>query len=619
LLESERQILPALDRIVRHCLEKAPEQRFQSARDLAFDLESITTLTGPGSLSAPKAKERERWWYAAAAVVLLAMATFGGWKISTALRPEVGSQFHQVTYRRGALGNARFTSDGQNIIYTAIWEGSEPELYTVAANAVGGHALGIRNAKLLAVSRHGEIAVALAPTALTNFLVPGTLARTTDASNAPKPEIENVQAADFTPDGSGLAIVRYVPADQMCQLEYPIGKVLQRERLLDSLRFSPDGRYLAFISHETAGDDRGTTVILRATGEKVAASALYESVQGLAWSVSGDEVWFSSPLESGKIHALKLSGKTREPMAVPGRLHLQDISPSGQLLVQQGIARRGIVISSNNGRSERDLSWLDFGYLRDISRDGKTILFEEEGREEQSYQIFVRDADGSPAVPIGEGYGLAISRDKHWALGEKLTEPADEIWLLPVGAGEARRMSPANLFPLVAASFLSDNKRFIYVAAETGHRPRTWLQDIDGGNPRPITPEGTAGFELSPDEKWLIVGKRVGPNGNRDAALFSIDSGNTEDIHGLRADETVLGWTSDSQLYAASTANGSLVSLHIDRLNPRTGARTPWRELPMPPIGGVLPDPPIITPDGATYGYDYRLRLSDLYTVSGVR
>jgi eukaryotic-like serine/threonine-protein kinase len=619
LLESERQIPPALDRIVRHCLEKAPEHRFQSARDLAFDLESITSLTASGSLSAAKVKERRRWLYEAGFAVLLAIAMVGGWKISAALRAVTGSQFHQVTYRRGMLGSARFTPDGQNIIYTAAWEGSEPELYTVAANTVGGHPLGIRNARLLAVSRHGEIAVALAPTQLASFLAPGTLARTTDANNAPKPEIENIQAADFTPDGSALAIVRYVPAEQMCQLEYPIGKVLHRERLVDNLRFSPDGRYLAFIKHENPGDDRGTAVILRSTGEKVAASALYESAQGLAWSASGDEVWISSPLESGEIHALKLSGKSREPLAVPGRLHLQDVSASGQLLVEQGIARRGIVISNSDGRSERDLSWLDFGYLRAISSDGRTILFEEEGTESQSYQIFVRDVDGSPAIPIGEGYGLAISRDKHWALGEKLTESTDEIWLLPVGPGEARRMSPANLSPLVGASFLSDSRRIVYIAAEAGHRPRTWLQDINSSNPRPITPEGTTGFVVSPDDKWLITGQRVVAGVYQDATLRSIEGGNMEDVRGLKPKETVLGWTSDNQVYVASAANGSLTTLHIDKLNPLTGARTAWRDVAMPPIGGVLPDPPIITPDGATYGYDYRLRLSDLYTVSGVR
>jgi hypothetical protein len=43
------------------------------------------------------------------------------------------------------------------------------------------------------------------------------------------------------------------------------------------------------------------------------------------------------------------------------------------------------------------------------------------------------------------------------------------------------------------------------------------------------------------------------------------------------------------------------------------------RTLATAPIGGVVPDPPIITPDGNTYGFDYRVRLSDLYTVTGVR
>lgn len=617
LLESGRQIPPALDRIVRHCLEKAPEQRFQSARDLAFDLESITTLTPTGSLAVTKGKERSRWWYAAGLVAVLIIAALTAWKISASLRPVTGSQFHQVTSRRGTLGNARFTPDGQNIIYTAAWEGSEPELYTVAANAVGGHALGIQNARLLAVSKRGEIAVALAPAILTSFLTPGTLARTTDSSSAPKPEIENIESADFTPNGSALAIVR-CPADEMCQLEYPIGKVLERAPLIDNLRFSPDGRYLAFITHDNPSDDRGKAVILRSTGEKVAVSELYGSAQGLAWNPSGDEVWFSSPLESGEIHAMNLSGKARTPMAVPGRVHLQDISPNGQLLVQQGIARRGIVLSTHDGKSERDLSWLDFGYLRDISSDSKMILFEEEGRASKGYELFVRNVDGSPAIPIGEGYGLALSPDKHWALGQKLREPADEIWLYPIGPGEARCLTPANLFPYVAANFLSDSKRIVYMAAEAHHPARTWLQDINGGQPRPITPEGIAGFQVSPDDQWVITGSRIISGVFRDATLRSIENGNSEAVRGLKPDEVVLGWTSDSQLYVASLV-GANTALHIDKLNPHTGARMQWRDLAMPPIGGVFPDPPIITPDGSTYGYDYRLRLSDLYTVTGVR
>ncbi len=457
-LESGRLIPPALDRIVRHCLEKTPEQRFQSARDLAFDLESVTSLTSSGGLPASKVKERRQWWYAGVVALLLAAAGAIGWKLSSSLRPVTGSQFRQITYRRGTMGPARYTPDGQNIIYTAALGDSAPELYTVATNAVGGHPLGIRNARLLAVSKRGEIAVLLDPKELAAFLAPGTLARTTDVSSAPKPEIENIQAADFTPDGTALAVVRYVPADEMCQLEYPIGKVLLRDRSIDNLRFSPNGDYLAFITHGNAGDDRGTVVILRRTGEKVAASHLYESAQGLAWSVKGDEVWTTSPLESGEIHALSLSGKVRIPLAVPGRLRLQDVAANGELLVEQGIARRGMIVASGRDGAVRDLSWLDFGYLRDISPDGKMILFEEEGSESQNYTVFVRDVDGSPAVPIGEGYGLALSSDKHWALAEKLTEPAHETWLLPVGPGEPRRISPPNLSSMIGGHFLSNSR-----------------------------------------------------------------------------------------------------------------------------------------------------------------
>ncbi len=99
------------ERIVRHCLEKAPDERFQSARDLAFDLESVTSLTASGGLFTATAKERRRWWYVAAIVALIAAAAGIGWKMASAMRPVTGSQFHQLTYRRGVPGDSRFTAN----------------------------------------------------------------------------------------------------------------------------------------------------------------------------------------------------------------------------------------------------------------------------------------------------------------------------------------------------------------------------------------------------------------------------------------------------------------------------------------------------------------------------
>ena len=612
LLESGRQIPPVLDRIVRHCLEKAPEQRFQSARDLAFDLESLSTLTGSAAVAALKTQRFHKWWYRAAGLIALIVLAVA-WRWIAVSRPAAGSQFHQLTYRRGTPENARFTPDGQNVIYTAHWEGSQPELYTVPADGTGGHPLGISNALLLAISRKGELAVALAPTQVTSLLEPGTLARTSEVTGAPKPEIENILAADYTPDGSALAIVRYVPSDHICQVEYPIGKVLQRESAIESLRFSPNGRYLAFITHDNPTDDRGRVMILRSSGENVAASPIFESLEGLAWSPSGDEVWATSPLESGDIHAMNLSGKIRQPLAVPGRLFLQDISQSGQLLVRQGIARRGMVIAHDD--VVRDLSWLDFGYLRDISYDGKMILFEEEGSESQNYTVFVRNVDGSPAIPIGEGYAEVFSRDNRWALSHRLGNPGAEL-LLPIGAGQPRQINPSRLTPFCCgASFLSDNKRIVYIARESGRPPRSWLQDITGGDPKPITGEGVFGWLVSPDDRWLIA--------TRDPTLLNLivpmSGGPPQNIAGLTPNDQVLGWTSDGQIFVALPPGAFRAKFHVDKLNPHTGVRRAWRELPIPIIGGLYPDPPIITPDGETYGFDYRLRLWDLYTVNGVR
>jgi serine/threonine protein kinase len=604
---------PALERTVRHCLEKSPDQRFQSARDLAFDLESLTSLTGSGSVLAAKRKAKRTWWYGAAAVAAVALAALVGWKMALASHPAQGSQFHQVTYRQGIFDTSRYSPDGHNIFYTAAWEGGAPQIYTVAANGTGGHPVGVENARLLSVSKQGVLAVALNPQNLAALLYPGTLARST-SEGAPKPEIENVEAADFTPDGESLAIVRYLPDKQICQLEYPVGKVLYSDAGLNDLRFSEDGKYLAFIAHDNFTDDRGKVVILRSNGEKVTESTMYESAEGLAWNSSGHEVWFTSPLESGAVHALSLSGNARDPLSVAGRLFLNDIAANGQLLVNQGLVRRGMIVSSGDGRAQRDLSWLDFGYLRDLSDDGKMILFEEEGSESDAYAVYVRNSDGSPAVPIGSGYGLALSKDKKWALADKLTEPVHEIWLLPVGAGEARRMSPERLSPEIAASFVGDGRRIVYVAEEKGRPQRTWIQDISGGEPRALTEEGMGGWIVSPDGKWLLTG--TGGPDTLPSTLTPIDGGKPVPIVGLKSDNRVLGWTSDGQLYVGSQVAGSKTTFHIEKMNPHTGARVPWHDFASVPMGGVRTDNLVITPDGNWLGYNYRLGLSDLYTVN---
>ncbi len=606
-------VTPALDRIVRHCLEKMAEMRFQSARDIVFNLDALSTMfatSTTGTIAAATPKRRRTTLYlamAAAAVAVVAATVL--WRFAAASRGN--PVFHQVTFRHGELDNARFTADGQNIVYTASWEGAPPEIFTVPANQNGGRSLGIPNARLLAVSRTGELALSLAPRAVSPFVLPGTLARGSMAGGAPKAEIESVAAADYAPDGKSLAIVRYMPDQRICQLEYPIGTVLFKNALLTDLRFSADGRYLAFVDHTSAGDDRGNAVILRATGEKVATGPLRDSQRGVVWSPAGDEIWLTSPLADARLFGLDLKGRSRELLNMPGRLFVRDVASDGRVLLDEGDTRRGIVVVADNGESQRDVSWLDYSYLRGISTDGKTIVFEEEGNAAQGgYRTFVRNVDGSPAVEVGLGYGVAISDDKAWTLSMRFVEGGNEIWLQPVGAGQSRRISPSGWAASNAGQFFADGKRIVFTAREPkSQRARTYIQTLDGGAPRAITAEGVTGVLISPDQRWIAVGSPAGP------ALVPVEGGPPQTIQGAQPGESVRGWTDDGQIYVA---NGPATLRRIDKLNPFTGKRTIWRELRAPAIVGVRPGQPFITPDGRTYAYGYGLGFSDLYVMTGV-
>ena len=603
-------ITPALDRIVRHCLEKAAEMRFQSARDIAFNLEALSTMSATGTIAAVAPERRRTTRYLALGAVAVAIvAATGLWRFVAASRGN--PVFHQVTFRHGELDNARFTPDGQNIVYTASWEGAPPEIFTVPANQNGGRSLGIQNARLLAISRTGELAIALAPRKLTPFLIVGTLARGSMTGGAPKAEIENVAAADYAPDGKSLAIVRVVPDPRICQLEYPIGTVLYRSPLLTDLRFSADGTYVAVVEHAGSGNDRGTAVILRATGEKVATGPLRESQRGLVWSPAGDEIWLTSPLADARLFGMDLKGRSRELLNMPGRLFVRDVAADGRVLLDEGDTRRGIVVVSDNEESQRDVSWLDYSYLRGISKDGRTIIFEEEGKGARDGSgMFVRNVDGSPAVEVGSGYGVALSDDKAWTLSMRFAEAENELWLQPVGAGQARRVSPAGWAATNAGQFFADGKRIAFVAREPNRRNRTYVQTLAGGAPRAITDEGVAGALISPDQHWVAVGSPAGP------VLVPSEGGPTQPIRGVTPGDAMRGWTDDGQLYVA---NGPATLLRIDKLNPFTGKRALWRELRAPAIVGVGPALPFITPDGRTYAYGYNLGFSDLYVMTGVR
>src|SRR5206468_8159563 len=105
-----------------------------------------------------------------------------------------------------------------------------------------------------------------------------------------------------------------------------------------------------------------------------------------------------------------LSGRERLLARVTGGLTLQDVAADGRVLLTHDTTRRGILALAPGEQKERDLSWLDWSLVRDLSPDGKTVLFDESGDGAgAAYAVGLRKTDGSPAVRLGEGAASALS------------------------------------------------------------------------------------------------------------------------------------------------------------------------------------------------------------------
>jgi Tol biopolymer transport system component len=621
LSEVSRTLPAGLERLVHHCLEKSPEERFQSVRDLAYDLEAVSGQTISGARAGPAAavsRLPRRAPVGLAAAISLAAAAAGllaGRKIWKApARP--AAEFHQLTFAHGTIGSARFASDGQTVVYSAQWGGAPPQIFLKRPDGPDALPLALPSASVLAVSPAGEMALALDCRGTHNGTCSGTLALAPLTGGSPRPLQENVQQVDWAPDGSKMVLVHDVAG--RARLEYPPGKILyETGGHISYPRFSPKGDRIAFLDHPLPSDDRGSVAVIDLAGKKTTLAAGWESEQGLAWSPSANEVWFTAAATGpGRaLYAVTLSGELRTVSSVPGSLTLRDISKTGQVLVTHDRPRIGVVALAPGETRERDLAWLEWSILASLSEDGRTVLFDEEGEVAgPNYAVCIRKTDGSPLVRLGEGRALALSPDGQWALARLPKEKAPDV-LLPTGPGQPRTLPDFGLERSGNARFSPDGRRILIVAAEPGHGPRLWVEDVEGGKPRPITPEGISFCgPISPDGKLVVSGHR-----DQNFAIYPVDGGDPRPLPQIKPrEELPIRFTSDGRALYVQATRG--IPVRIWQLDLASGRKTPWREIaPIDPSGILSITNILVSADGKSYAYSYYRILSDLHTVDGLR
>jgi len=306
---------------------------------------------------------------------------------------------------------------------------------------------------------------------------------------------------------------------------------------------------------------------------------------------------------------------------MPGTLTLLDIARDGRALLTRASSRRELMGISGGEAKERDLSWLDYSFPADLSADGKTLLFDEEGgaggtyskEGKWTYVVFLRKTDGSPAVRLGEGTAVALSPDEKWAIYQTQNTPA-QMGLFPTGAGEARMLTHDEINHNWARWF-PDGKRFVFSGSEPGQGVRLYTQDLAGGKPQAISPEGVnaTAHAVSPDSHWV-----AGIGADLKGYLYPVAGGEPRAIPGFEIGEELIAWGQDSRtLY---TYRPGELPAQVFRVDVTTGQRTLKKQLmPSDPAGVERIGPILLTADGANYVFGYHRILSDLYLVEGLK
>jgi len=614
------EISPVVGHVVHHCMEKDPQQRFQSAGDIAFQLNELSAARTSSSMpvaAEPLAatKTLRPWMLAGIGAIAAALLVAGTWYIARSTAHSTPPRFTQLTFEQGRVDSARFLPNGQGFVSASRWASdSTLALYTGTLDSPGLRPLGIHVDSIASVSVTGELLVIqdmkqVGP----GYVRTGTLARMGLSGGAPRPVMDSVQYADWAPDGKDFAVVRFNPEKHVYRLEYPVGKVLyETPGWVSHIRFSRDGKRIAFLDHPNFGDDAGSAAVVDLEGRHKQLSGAYSVAQGLAWSPKGDEIWYSAVASGGgrSLFATSLQGHVRLLLSAPGDMAIQDALPDGRALLDSISSRRVLMVFTPEYPQGRDFTWMDWVYGARFSADSKQIIFGDQHSGER-YSTFLRNLDGSPAVRLGEGDPLDMSPDGKWAVSRLPLAPTP-LMLLPTGTGEPRQLTHGEI-EYSGGRWLT-GERIVGIGNEPNHRERTYLVDF-AGHETPITPEGIRALAATEDGKRLLTT-------NADFSqfqLFPVDGGAPQALPQLQKGDGPLDFTDHDTAVFVRRA-GANDSIEIWRVELAGGKRTLIRTINLPGVPAIATGlAVIISRDGKNYAYQYHPAISTEFLVEGLR
>jgi hypothetical protein len=604
--------------IIERCLAKDPEDRYASTRDLVHDLNNLRhELARPApAFRLRRLVARPPLLVGSASLLLLGAAL--GVLSAGAFRPApTPPEFKPVTFGRGTIWSGRFGPDGGTLFYAAAWDGHPFQLFRKSPESHESMPLPAPSADLLAVSPQGEVAALVDWRVAAPGRTIGVLALVSALGGEPRRVKEEVEYADWAPNGRDLAVVH--TKDGRSVLEFPLGTPRYTSSgWISHPRVSRDGKRIAFFDHPMAADDSGALMRLEADGTVTALSEMWGTMNGLAWSPDESEIWISgSPsVEQPPIYAIDGARRVRPVVRSAGRLRLLDVANDGRMLVSRLDRRVGISFRRGAG-PDRDLSLMGTTVLSALSDDGGTMLFTEFGEAGGAgYSACVRKTDGSPPIRLGEGFAKSLSPDLTAALVLQPV-PHTRLVLMPTGAGQPSSIE-IELAACHQASFLPNGNRIVIAGNEAGRGTRLYVRDLAGDTLRPISGEGIVASGLqslavSPEGRWVASTASDGR-----MYLYPVEGGERRSVAGAAPGLVPIRWGREERYLFAARLDQ--VPVQIQRIDLSKGTVIPWTAIYPAEPAGILGFPAVsLSQDGTALAYTYARFLNELYVVSGAR
>jgi Tol biopolymer transport system component len=535
-------------------------------------------------------------------------------------------QVRRLTFQQGRIGGARFRPDGRNVVYSASWQGDPSELFEASLDVTESSRLNLKGAQLLSLSSRSTLAILLETDEQSPTHPVGTLAVRDLYGGNPETIASNVTCADWSPDGHALA---YVVLEGMKSVveQFDLARHEARriystegewEGWINHIKFSPDGRRLALQMREDTATApakaRGRIIIVSAgDGKQIVESRLYNSVSGLAWIPSGDEIWFAAAEQgiSRGLHALDMHGGERLVYQSPATLTLQDIAQNGDVLVTRDSSRFSLFIERTDSESGSDLSLYDGSVLGDFSQDGKKLVIAEVGDAVREPRLYIRSTAGSAAMRLGNA-STPVSLSNTGDLVLAATNETCPRAVMFTPGKPSRILTPPNLC-ISTIMWLPDNTRFIYSASQKAGEVRCYVQSLSEATPKPFTPEGYVCRLISPDGRFALAGKGIGPLGNLYSKIATDGSEPPQQVLQMDHGFTFVRWKSSNEIVTAHDGN----PLTLKTFNLKAGTvsiNSLQRPSGIDALASLM-----MSADGSSYAIGGPHLSSELYLIQGLR